>query len=207
LIGISARPGSKNDPSRDARISAVLDLLDHPLSSRVRGELADEVDVNSPSGEWLRRGIEEILRNPILEETIPYAVLSAAITSIVYRRRRGLKAQRIGAENLKRALEKYGITVDDRYARYNTPYGDTVIDFALRVNGTDRILRFVEHKTPKGSWYGNQKKRQEWVARHTDGGVPIDVMRTAPTTGRSTVNGIPLEDYMKKVVRQTRRRK
>ncbi|MBL8663556.1 MAG: hypothetical protein JNM29_12050, partial [Candidatus Odyssella sp.] len=47
LIGTGAAPGGRPVPSEDRRISAVLHLLGHDLSSSVRGELARRQDVNS----------------------------------------------------------------------------------------------------------------------------------------------------------------
>jgi hypothetical protein len=130
--------------------------------------------------------------------------LGIAGTSIGHRYRRGIKAQNLGAANLKDALERYGITVQEQ-VRYTTSAGDTVVDFRLRIGRSKRILRLIEHKTPKARWSREQKDKQTMAAQEE--GVPIDLMRTAPTTGRSTVNGMPFDQYVKMLLREARRRK
>jgi hypothetical protein len=130
--------------------------------------------------------------------------LGIAATSIGHRYRRGIKAQNLGAANLKHALERYGITVEQQ-VRYTTDTGDTVIDFRLRVGRNKRILRLIEHKTPKARWSREQKDKQTTAAQEEN--VPIDLMRTAPTTGRSTVNGMTFDQYVKMLLREARRKR
>jgi hypothetical protein len=124
--------------------------------------------------------------------------------SIAHRRRRGSRAENRGAANLENALKQHCITVE-RQVRYSTDEGDTIIDFVLKTHGGERILRLIEHKTPLGSWHGKQRQRQTLAAATEK--VPIDIMRTAPTTGNSTVNGMKFEEYVRTLLRETRRRK
>ncbi|MBL8662843.1 MAG: hypothetical protein JNM29_08455, partial [Candidatus Odyssella sp.] len=61
LIGAGISPDSKAMPSDDRRISAVLHLLGHDLSSFARGNLARNTDVNSgPLGQMLQAALEEL---------------------------------------------------------------------------------------------------------------------------------------------------
>jgi len=140
-------------------------------------------------------------RLPAMPDLVALGILG---TSIGHRSRRGIRAENLGAANLKSALERHGITVE-RQVRYTRDLGDTVVDFRLRIGRSKRVLRLIEHKTPKARWSRKQREKQTTAAGMEN--VPIDLMRTAPTTGRSTVNGLPFDQYVKMLLREARRRK
>jgi hypothetical protein len=137
-----------------------------------------------------------------LRRPFEWGVLAGAAASMAARRKRGLKAEGMGHTNLRSSLERHGIRIE-RSIRYETEHGLTIVDFKLVVGRQNRILRLIEHKTPDASYYGDQKLKQAAAARSE--GVPIDLMRTDPKTGVSTVNGMSFRRYVRELAREVRR--
>lgn len=129
-------------------------------------------------------------------------VLAGGAASIAVRRRRGLKAEGLGEANLRSSLHRHGIEIQT-HARYETSEGLTIVDFKLLVGRNKRILRLIEHKTPLATYHGDQKLRQKLAAESE--GVSIDLMRTDPKTGVSTVNGLSFRKYVRDLLREIRR--
>jgi hypothetical protein len=147
-------------PSDDRRISAILYLLGHDLSGRVRGETANSRDINSdPFGQMVPPALAEA---GILGSAALFWLRHRAarrVKQLHQNVRAGAKAQELGTQRLQRDLEPYGYTVRG-VEHYATKLGSTFLDSTVRTKH-DHASFLAEIKVPTARYKRVQREKQE----------------------------------------------
>lgn len=176
LIGTGASADGKPVPGEDRRISAVLYLLGHDLSSAARGQLARDSDVNSaPLGQMFQAVLEELGLPPEIAALAairgrqrgaatnpPGTVLAALPPSrqIRINKRNGAKAEKFAAREIKAELEEFGLQIGPKSRATVAGDGSTYPDLQLRTK-SGQIAMYVEVKDGAARFNSaNQERRQ-----------------------------------------------
>lgn len=167
LIGTQERPAHAA-PSDDDRTATILQLLGHDLSSRVRGELTDDIDVNRPV---MPQMVGRIMGTPTSRRagSLPEAMhVSRQIdrakraATLEQNKKNGTASENEVGDWLQGSLKNYTVIVEPHKTE-KTSKGRTRPDFRIREEGADKRLKSIEVKDGDARWRSPQREKQQEI--------------------------------------------